>query len=126
MGIVKMVWDAQQRKYVPEGEQMEPKEQSLTDIGTRYQHLVDLRDVWQEGIEAVSRRLPAHRTSGDEDLLKSLHVCISLINKQLGIMSGYDKKKFDLRREVNSIPLDPNQIPTETPKDDNEGIDALG
>ena len=82
----------------------ESKAPALEDVGTRYQHLMDIREIWQNGIEAVSRIRPAYRSKADLDLQASLVVAVTLIDKQVDLLSKFDTKKYDLMREINAIP----------------------
>lgn len=67
----------------------------LEDKGTRFQHLMDLREVWQNGIESIMRLRPQYRSKADEDIMKSLHIAVSFIDKQVDLMSRYDLKQYD-------------------------------
>ena len=76
----------------------------LLEVGTRYQHLADLRDLWAEGLEKLSHMRPNYRTKSDATLMANLEIAISFINRQLENLAEYDYKRFALEREVNAIP----------------------
>ena len=101
---VKMVWDAKLRRYVEEGTVPELREKTLEDYGTRYEHLADLRDVWQSGIETITRIKSEYRSVGDELLMKNLALAIELVERQLDLMSKFDLKQYDLRKMVADLP----------------------
>ena len=77
-----------------------PKPKELTDMGMRYTHLVDMREVWQNGLEAVNRIRPGYVSKSDTLLKTSLEAAISLIDKQLDLMSKIGTKMYDLKREI--------------------------
>jgi len=119
---VKMVWDAKLRRYVEEGAVPELREKTLEDVGTRYEHLADLRDVWQNGIETIARIKPEYRSVGDELLVKNLTLAIELVEKQLDVMSKFDLKQYDLRKMMADIPEVPaGEYEKTVPKQLNEG-----
>ena len=101
---VKMVWDAKLRRYVEEGTVPELREKTLEDYGTRYEHLADLKDVWQSGIETITRIKSEYRSVGDELLMKNLALAIELVERQLDLMSKFDLKQYDLRKMVADLP----------------------
>jgi len=82
----------------------------LTEVGTRYDHYQELKELWMGGVEVLTRMHENYKTASDEVMRKQLEGAISLIDKQLDILSGFDRKKFDLLREIEAIPRNPESI----------------
>ncbi len=103
----KMVWNAQLRRYVSaeagnEGEVMEIDH--LMDIGTRYDHLMALKDVWTAGVATIMGIKPEWRSAGDDIMLKHLDIAIALLDRQLDVLSKFDSKQYDLRKMMTDLP----------------------
>lgn len=81
---------------------MTESERSLLDAGTRYQHLTELRAVWQDGLIALGRIAPEYFSNADDILKRSLTTAIELLDKQVDIMSGYNTQVWDTRRRVDA------------------------
>ena len=79
----------------------ERKGKSLQDVGTRYRHLTDLRDLWAEGVETLGSIKPAYKTESDTNLLKSLTTAVAMLDKQLEVLTGYSAAEFKMGREIN-------------------------
>ncbi len=79
----------------------ERKGKSLQDVGTRYRHLTDLRDLWADGIETLSRIKPAYKTESDTNLLKSLTTAVVMLDRQVEVLTGYSAAEFKMGREIN-------------------------
>lgn len=77
----------------------------LTDVGTRYQHLRELLDAWEQGLELMGKYAPAD----ENDRVKLTHG-IDLMHKQLNVMSDYGDNRFALARMIDDIPTDPTKI----------------
>ena len=76
---------------------------SLEDVGTRYRHLTDLRDLWSEGIDTLNRMKPSHKTESDNVLLKSLVTAVAMLDKQIEVLSGYNTGgEFQMGRDVDN------------------------
>jgi hypothetical protein len=90
--ILELKWDTKRRRYVTKEQLMaeERKGKSLQDVGTRYRHLTDLRDLWAEGIDALSSIKPAYKTESDTNLLKSLTTAVAMLDKQIEVLSDYN------------------------------------
>jgi hypothetical protein len=79
----------------------EPTGKSLEDVGRRYEHLTDLRDVWEEGLYTLSKIRPQYVSKADEILKESLTTAVSLLNKQIDSMAEIDRKFCEIRRLVD-------------------------
>ena len=80
-----------------------PKPKELTDMGMRYTHLVDMREIWQNGLETINRIKPQYLSKADEVLRTSLESAISLVDKQLDLMSKIDIKKYELKKVIDGL-----------------------
>ena len=78
-----------------------PTPKTLDDVGRRYEHLMDLRDVWEGGLYTLSRIRPAYISKADEILKASLTTALNLLNKQIDSMSGIDHKLFEIRKRID-------------------------
>lgn len=99
-------WDAHKRKYVTEEERMAPEAQGnqLLDIGTRWKHLVDMREIWQCALANLEQIRPGYVTTGDKKLKEQLESAVFLIDRQINLMARYDLAKPALMRDINAIP----------------------
>jgi hypothetical protein len=105
---------------------MTETKKTLEDLGTRFQHLMDLREVWQNGIEAISRIKESYLSKGDVELRASLLVSVAMIDKQVDVMSDYDNNKYNLRREIDAIPRLQPQLTGQTPNPDVRPAEPAG
>jgi hypothetical protein len=80
--------------------------QELTDVGTRYQHLVELRDLWEAGLSILNR----YNFSTDKERKVELQQAIKLLNKNLDNLAAYDFKGYNLRASIEDISRDPSKI----------------
>ena len=107
--ILELKWDPKRRRYVTEEQLMaeERKGKSLQDVGTRYRHLTDLRDLWAEGVETLDSIKPAYKTESDTNLLKSLTTAVAMLDKQLEVLSGYNTgAEFYMGRDIDKAVSD--------------------
>lgn len=75
----------------------------LSETLTRYEAYQELRELWQNGIVAIERIQPQYVSKADSITLRSLVAAVELIDKRLLELSGFDMKKFDLRRTIDGI-----------------------
>jgi hypothetical protein len=111
-------WDAFNRKYVTKEEKMamETVGNQLADVGTRWQHLADMREIWANAVANLQRIQPGYRSVGDKKWEEKLSAAVELIDKQIDLMARYDMKKMMLAREIDAIPR--------LPKDKNADQDS--
>jgi hypothetical protein len=87
-----------------------PKELTLEDVGTRYQHLND----HYEFLEAVISDLLARPNAGPQEkqvaikLRNAADIVKSTIDSYAGLNDS--KAEFGLYRLINGIPKDPNTV----------------
>lgn len=93
---------------------------SLEDVGTRYQHLSDILESWELGLDVLE-----HQTSSEtnQTRIQQLKAGISLLRTQMDQMAGFSSKVWDLREEINRIPK--NSPPEPKKPDENEGSEGL-
>jgi hypothetical protein len=106
----KMVWDSKLRRYVAEDAVVEGQTddpQPLMDIGTRYEHLMALKDTWMAGVTAIETIRSEYRSAGDDIMLKNLEVGLGLLDAQLDNLTKFSSKQYDMRSVLNDIPSVP-------------------
>jgi len=81
-----------------------------TDVGTRYQHLADLLDIWRAALQIIKQMNPAHRGEGDANREIMLEHAVFLLEKHIDTITGYKGEWFDLNRMLDSVPKDPTTI----------------
>ena len=64
----------------------------LDEIGSRFSHYSELREVFAEGIEILKNLRPEHKSASDVIKLAELKAAERLIAKRLEILSGYERK----------------------------------
>lgn len=64
----------------------------LDELGTRFQHYSELREVFAEGIEILMNVSEIHKSSSDVIKLAELKSAEKMIAKRLEILSGYERK----------------------------------
>jgi hypothetical protein len=64
----------------------------LQEMGTRYDHYMELKEIFMTGIEVINGMVEAHRTPGDTATKKKLEGAVEVIDKQLLYLSDYDKQ----------------------------------
>lgn len=85
----------------------ETKGKTLEDVGTRYQHLTDLRDLWADGIQTLSNIKPQWRSEADTILRKNLELALEMLDKQFEVLSRYNQgEEFHMGREIEQAVKD--------------------
>jgi hypothetical protein len=74
--------------YRTELEKMFP----LDEVGTRFDHYSELREVFADGIEIMTNMRAEHRSAADVIKLAELKAAEKLIAKRLEVLSGYERK----------------------------------
>ena len=86
------------------------KNPDLMEKRTRYDFYMELRCAYQDGIDAINRIQAKYQTKGDAIMLDSLQKALILLDTRLDLLSSYDRKKFELRRSIDTIPLKAEDI----------------
>jgi hypothetical protein len=64
----------------------------LNAVGTRYDHYMELKEVFMTGIEVIDGMLPAHRSEGDIATRAKLASAVDAIDRRLLYLSNYSEK----------------------------------
>lgn len=104
-------WNPQTRQYERTDKNGEPELPTLMEKITRYEAYQELKEYWQNGITAINRIQEQYRSKSDAIMLKALERACDLLDRRLDELSELDSKKFELRREINGIPRNPEAIP---------------
>lgn len=75
----------------------------LTEVGTRYEHLMELRDTFLDGIEVIKRLNPNWRSLVDIVKQNDLETAVELIEKQMELMAGFSIGCYELGRVIDDI-----------------------
>lgn len=88
----------------------EPKEPMLTDVGTRYEHLMDLLGL----IELVMNRLKEREVLTPDQIQKLFEFAVAsqFLKATIDSMSGYNgyMEEYKLYQTLNRIPENPEEI----------------
>jgi hypothetical protein len=97
------------------------KPPSLDELGSRYSHYCELRDIFADGVVVMNNALNYHKNAEDLKRRDSLQCAVNEINNRLDNLSGFEGATAyygSLAREVNAIPVPPMQkMITEGKKD---------
>jgi hypothetical protein len=88
------------------------KPPSLTEVGTRYAHYCELRDIFADGVVVMNNALSYHKNAEDLKRRDSLQCAVNEINNRLDNLSGFEGATTyygSLAREINAIPVPPMQ-----------------
>ena len=77
---------------------------SLKEVGTRYDHYMELKEIFLLGIDVIDRMSSMHRSDADKRTKVKLENAVEVINKRLDYLSnfveetdGYNKLARDIR-----------------------------
>jgi len=77
---------------------------SLKEVGTRYDHYMELKEIFLLGIDVIDRMSSMHRSDADKRTKVKLENAVEVINKRLNYLSnfveetdGYSKLARDIR-----------------------------
>jgi hypothetical protein len=88
------------------------KPPSLDEVGTRYAHYCELRDVFADGVVVMNNALSYHKNAEDLKRRDSLQCAVNEINNRLDNLSGFESATAyygSVARQVNAIPVPPIQ-----------------
>jgi hypothetical protein len=89
----------------------------LTDVGSRWQHLVDLREIWQNALANLQRIKPQYISVGDKVLMSKLATAVEMTDQQIDLLAKYKLGAMSLRQRIDAIP--PISKETDEHKDSN-------
>ena len=78
----------------------------LREIGSRYSHYAELRDVFADGVEVVKSALKYHESASDRERLISLQHAVKEIEGRMATLSNFDDIAVSwgkLGREIDGI-----------------------
>jgi hypothetical protein len=105
--------------YVKDYDSREPKSQArLTDVGTRFEHLNDIFDLWTCSIETVKNSLKSFPNQSESMLLARLEAAVRLLQEHREKLSGWDSKQWGLHDELQKAGLHPDQPLNPKPSED--------
>lgn len=71
----------------------------LTDVGTRYRHLTDLKEDWLTGIEIMGQYgFLTKEEESKRDILKS---AIDMLTRTMDGLAGYADEEWQLRKQID-------------------------
>jgi hypothetical protein len=116
------MWDTQwvyrrdmfEELYGGYGYKEKEPETTLFHTGTRYQHLMELREIWEIGLDVLRTMNQEYLTEGDQYKITQLESAIFLLTKHIDNISGFGKygqAEHDLRYKIDNVPKDPSKIP---------------
>lgn len=74
----------------------------LTQVGTRYDHYMELKEVFMLGIEVIDGMRPHLVSEADRRTKVKLEAAVELIDRRLKYLSDFDDKIFSVSREVKA------------------------
>jgi hypothetical protein len=83
-----------------------PKIPTLDDLGTRYQHYQELRELFAEGVEILNNALSYCKNKPDEERKASLQHAVNEISNRMEILSGFEGamgRYGNIAKEINAI-----------------------
>ena len=78
----------------------------LREVGSRYSHYTELRDVFADGVEVIKQALKYHESASDRERLISLQHAVKEIEGRLATLSDFNDLAVSwgkLGREIDSI-----------------------
>ena len=88
------------------------KPPSLDEMGSRYSHYAELRDIFADGVVVMNNALAYHKNAEDIKRRDSLQCAVNEINNRLDNLSGFESATAyygSVARQVNAIPVPPIQ-----------------
>lgn len=82
-----------------ESEYQQPSE-SMTDVGTRMNHLDYMRRLWANALETLELRQPYMLSDRDKSLIVKLHGALELLDDHI----AKDYTPWKMAREINGLP----------------------
>ena len=86
------------------------KPPSLDEMGSRYSHYAELRDIFADGVVVMNNALSYHKNAEDIKRRDSLQCAVNEINNRLDSLSGFESATAyygSIARQVNAIPVPP-------------------
>jgi hypothetical protein len=101
----------------------------LEELGTRFNHYMELKEVFLLGIDVIDRMRPTYISDADRATRIKLTSAVEMINKRLDYLSDFSDKSISLAREVRAAgihrPLQLMEVnPDAKPQDPNPASDT--
>jgi hypothetical protein len=74
----------------------------LRQVGTRYDHYMELKEVFMLGIEVIDGMSPQYVSDGDRRTKAKLEIAVECIDRRLKHLADFDNKIFSVGREVRA------------------------
>ena len=91
-----------------------PKITTLDDIGTRYEHYVELRELFAEGVEVVKKALEYQPTNTmNQRRFESLSHAVAEVDRRIEVLAGYEEHSSRwsrFGRELDAIKASPKKL----------------
>lgn len=81
----------------------------LMEKGTRYQHYMELIDIFSLGIEVLNNASSVQKSDTDEKTKVELQHAVNRIQSRMDVLSKYSAKQYGLAAEINKIPKPPKE-----------------
>lgn len=95
-------WDSERENSMELGNTyIPPEKRSLTDTGTRYEHLGDLLDYLNDGLVAVKYSISRYTNANDDRRKIRLEAAISLVNIYRDQLANIDGQKWNLNNMLD-------------------------
>jgi hypothetical protein len=73
---------------------------SMSDLGTRMEHLDHVRQLWQNALSSLKARLPVHRNLHEDNLIVKLTNALDLLDDHM----AKDYNPWHDAKEINGLP----------------------
>jgi hypothetical protein len=81
---------------------------NLEEVGRRYDHYMELKEVFLLGINVIDRMQPRYVSEADKTTKRELETAVKMIDKRLSYLTDYStatSNYSDLAREIDRIPV---------------------
>jgi hypothetical protein len=66
------------------------KQFPLDAIGTRYDHYMELKELFSQGVTILQEMNASHKGAADEEKLNKLKAAVEVIERRIDLLSGFD------------------------------------
>lgn len=72
----------------------------LMQMGTRYDHYTELKEIFALGIEVINNMRPGIASEGDKKMKVKLEAAVELIEKRLLYLADYENQSWKTNRDI--------------------------
>jgi hypothetical protein len=86
---------------------------SLGELGTRYTHYMELREIFSDGVEILKNAIAVHASEADEKRVQSLQHAAEEVDNRLEVLAGYEVRMSrwgSIADEIDNIPAVPKPL----------------